>query len=198
MQRNGMLVLSIVAFATAAGLFGIRQSLASEPLRKAPAQGETVADLFPTQALATHITPSAHSRGSKAPTTMRVPDLSSGLTYQNDGFLGARQATSQDGRQALTFLWFRNEAAMLAWYEHRVERQIIQPYFPDMAGQKPTFYGDRNPEKNVMVIATLTPNPKAETDSHATPVLEASFDVYNSTGPRTTVGQDRPRGHLVD
>lgn len=198
MQRNGMLVLSLVAFATAVGLFGVRQSLASEPVRKASDESESVADLFPTQALATRTREVPHSR-DQTPGPTRIPDLASGLNYHDDGYLGSRRAMSQDGRQVLTFLWFRNEATMLAWYENRVERQIIHPYFPNLSGQKPVFYGDRDPNRNVMVLATLTPNEQAKSNPLAAPISEATFDVYTATAPRTSLGETRARGsHLVD
>lgn len=186
-----MFVGSFVAFAAAVGLFGVRQSLAATPPPASLGESDSIVDVFKAQgALDRKV---EVPKGRRVPVAVdrvlsKLPAITKGLTLKKDGYLGRRNATSEDGRQKLVFVWFKDSDSMLNWYEKHVEKELLRPFFPSLAGKKPKFYESLVPKKPVMVIATLTPDFKHHNGKDALAVGQASFEVFSSAAPALAMG----------
>lgn len=197
-----MFIGSFVAFAAAIGLFGVRQSLAATPATAPLGDSDSIVNVFNAQGATNANVPS--TRGERAmmlrgtstnrfPVAVdrimrRLPQLTKGLTMKKDGYLGRRNATSEDGRQRMVFVWFKDNTSMLKWYETQVEKQLLRPFFPELSGKKPKFYENLLPNRPVMVIATLTPNFKNQDDPRASAIGQASFEVFSAAAPALKKG----------
>ena len=185
-----MFVGSFVALALALGLLGVRQGIAAVPTPEAPKGSDSIVEVFEEQG-ALHASPvnlKAEKMSKISQVIERFDAITKDQPVKKDGYLGSRVAVSEDGRQRMVFVWFKNQAAMMNWYENQVEKEVLRPFFPDLMGQKPKLNGSLAPNQPVMLVATLSPDFYGKKQLRCVGISHASFEVFASAGPALALG----------
>jgi hypothetical protein len=185
-----MFVASFVALAIALGLLGVRQSIAAVPAPEATQNSDSIVEVFEEQGAlnASPINLKEESLSKVSQVIERLDGITKNQLIKKDGYLGSRTAISEDGRQRMVFVWFKNQASMLDWYENQVEKEVLRPFFPDLVGKKPKMNGSLAPNQPVMLVATLSPDFYGKKQLRCVGISKASFEVFASAGPAVALG----------
>lgn len=185
-----MFVGSFAALAIALGLLGVRQSIAAVPTAAMTKESDSIVDVF--QAQGALDVPVEAPKGGGTAGIAQVMERFSAITkdqpLKKDGYLGSRTAVTEDGRQRMVFVWFKNQASLMKWYDTQAEKEIVRPFFPSLLGKKPKLNGEVAANQPVMFVATLTPEFEGKKRLRAAGISKASFEVFASAGPALALG----------
>ncbi|MBC8065547.1 MAG: hypothetical protein H7Y17_11995 [Chlorobia bacterium] len=124
------------------------------------------------------IRPAVAQEGSQKTLTVRdFPDLMSGLKA-TPGCMEVKNSTFNGGKQLAIYAWFKNKAAVNAWYHSPMHRDAMKRFFPKLPG-KPASLDDFKDEKApLLVVATVTPSEKPTIDGSPLAVSQIAIEIY--------------------
>jgi len=117
---------------------------------------------------------------SQEPKTLTVqdfPDLVSGLK-QTPGCLDVKTGALDNGKQLTVFAWFKNKAAVQAWYASPMHRDAMKKFFPNTPARSKTLTGFDDDKSPLLVVATVTPSSKPMIKGSPLAVSQIAIEIY--------------------
>lgn len=119
----------------------------------------------------------AQGDGQKTYTIRDFPDLNRGL-MATPGCLSVKNSTLEGGKQFVIYAWFKNKAAVNAWYNSPMHRSAMKKFFPKMSGQPSTLDGFKDEKSPVLVVASVTPAEKPMIDGSPLAISQIAIEMY--------------------
>lgn len=103
------------------------------------------------------------------------PDLGRGL-LATPGCLGVSSA-KVDGKLCI-FAWFKNKAAVNAWYHSDMHVGAMKRFFPDFIVRSEALPMFKDSKAPILMIASVTPSEKAQLPGSKLSVSQISIEAY--------------------
>lgn len=122
--------------------------------------------------------PRAQAQGDqKTLSVTDFPDLIGGLKA-TPGCLSVKNSGFNGGKQLAIFAWFKNKAAVNAWYNSKMHRDAMKKFFPNMPGRPTTLDGFKDEKSPLLVVATVTPSDKPAIEGSPLAVSQIAIEIY--------------------
>jgi hypothetical protein len=123
--------------------------------------------------------PKASAQGSspKLQSVRDFPDLVGGLKA-TPGCLDAREGSLNQGKQFAIFAWFKNKAAVNAWYNGKMHRDAMKKYFPNYAPRPLALEGFKDAKAPLLVAATITPSDTEGVQGTHLAISQIAIEIY--------------------
>ncbi len=119
-------------------------------------------------------------------TVQDFPNLFQGLK-QTPGILDVKVAIL-DGKKQTIFAWFKNKAAVNAWYTSKMHRDAMAKFFPNMRGNYETLAGFKDEKAPLLVVASVTPGEKLVMEGSALKAEQIAIEIYTPVPGGLTIG----------
>ena len=119
----------------------------------------------------------AQGAGQKPPTIADFPDLGAGLKA-TPGCIAVKSSAFGNGKQLASYAWFKNKAAVNAWYNSQMHRDAMKRFFPNMPGRPTALEGYKDSKSPLLVVATVTPSDKAAVPGSALLISQIAIEIY--------------------
>lgn len=131
------------------------------------------------------------ARGFAQPTqqTQRVndfPDLGKGLRA-TPGCLGVSSA-SVDGKLCI-FAWFKNKAAVNAWYHSKMHVDAMRRFFPDFSVKQEALPMFKDSKAPILMVASVTPSDKPGLPGSNLAVSQIAIEAYTPVPGGVALGK---------
>lgn len=103
--------------------------------------------------------PAAFTGKQQTQSVNDFPDLGKGL-MATPGCLGVQSFAVNDGKTFVISAWFKNRKALEAWYYSKMHQDAMAKFFPGLRSDRKPFAEFKDPEKPLLVIASVTPGDK--------------------------------------
>lgn len=104
------------------------------------------------------------------------PDLVSGLRA-TPGIIDVKVAVI-DGKKQTIFAWFKNKAAVDAWYNSPMHRNAMAKFFPNMRGAPHAVMGFADDKVPILVVASVTPSDHPHINGSRLAVSQIAIEMY--------------------
>ncbi|MBX3118437.1 MAG: antibiotic biosynthesis monooxygenase [Fimbriimonadaceae bacterium] len=126
--------------------------------------------------------------GGQGVLTVRdFPDLVSGLKA-TPGCMQVKTSSFNDGKQFAIYAWFKNKAAVDAWYNSPMHREAMKKFFPNMPGKAHSLTGFKDEKSPLLVVATVTPSDKPTVEGSPLAVSQIAIEIYTPVPGGVAVG----------
>lgn len=129
----------------------------------------------------------AQESGQKTLTVRDFPDLVGGLRA-TPGCLSVKNSAFDGGKQVAIYAWFKNKAAVNAWYHSPMHRDAMKKFFPKMPGHTQTLEGFKDDKSPVLVVASITPSEKPVIEGSPLAVSQIAIEMYTPIPGGITIG----------
>ncbi|MBX7131264.1 MAG: antibiotic biosynthesis monooxygenase [Fimbriimonadaceae bacterium] len=123
----------------------------------------------------------------KALTVQDFPDLVSGIKA-TPGCLGVKTGTLENGKQLAIYAWFKDKAAVQAWYTSPMHREAMKKFFPKLPGKTAALGQYRDDKSPLLVVATVTPSDKSHLEGSPLAVSQIAIEIYTPVPGGVTFG----------
>jgi hypothetical protein len=133
--------------------------------------------------------PRAQAQGSdqKSLRVSDFPDLIGGLKA-TPWCIAVKNSAFNGGKQLAIFAWFKNKAAVNAWYNSPMHRDAMRKFFPNMPGRASALEGMRDEKSPLLVVATVTPAEKPAIDGSPLAVSQIAIEIYTPAPGGVVIG----------
>jgi len=115
------------------------------------------------------------------------PDLVGGLKA-TPGCMAVRTSAFENGKQLAIFAWFKNKAAVNAWYNSPMHRGAMKRFFPGMQGGTTALEGFKDEKSPLLVVATVSPAEKPMLESTKLAISQIAIEIYTPVPGGLTIG----------
>lgn len=119
----------------------------------------------------------AQGDGQKTLKVSDFPDLVSGLKA-TPGCISVKNTAFANGKQLAIFAWFKNKAAVNAWYNSRMHRDAMKKFFPNQPGRRTALDGFKDTKSPLLVVATVTPSDKTGVEGSPLAISQIAIEIY--------------------
>ncbi|HJP82752.1 MAG TPA: antibiotic biosynthesis monooxygenase [Fimbriimonadaceae bacterium] len=120
-------------------------------------------------------------------TVGEFPDLVGGLRA-TPGCLSVKTSSFNAGKQAVIFSWFKNKAAVNAWYNSKMHRDAMRKFFPNHPGNPSALSGFKDEKSPLLVVASVTPSDKPMIAGSPLAVSQIAIEIYQPVPGGLTFG----------
>lgn len=134
--------------------------------------------------LASHLQPAPQN-----PQTFSVrdfPDLGKGL-METPGVLSVKSAIL-DGKRQTIFAWFKNKAAVNAWYHSKMHRDAMVKFFPNLPAKPESLSAFKDEKSPLLVVASVTPGTKPIMEGSPLMAEQIAIEIYAPVPGGITIG----------
>lgn len=119
----------------------------------------------------------AQGDGQKTLRVSDFPDLVGGLKA-TPGCLSVKNSTFNGGKQLVIFSWFKNKAAVNAWYNSPMHREAMKKFFPSMPGRPTSLEGFKDEKAPLLVVASVTAADKPTIAGSPLAISQIAIEIY--------------------
>ncbi len=76
------------------------------------------------------------------------------------------------------FAWFKNKAAVDAWYNSPMHRDAMKKFFPNMPGKAHALTNLKDEKTPLLVVATVTPSDKPMIEGSPLAISQIAIEIY--------------------
>lgn len=129
----------------------------------------------------------AQTTGQNPLTVRDFPDLQAGLKA-SPGCIDVKATALNGGKMMTIFAWFKNKAAVDAWYNSPMHREAMRKFFPNLPGKPRALSGLKDENIPLLVVATVTPSDKPMMEGSPLAISQIAIEIYSPVPGGITYG----------
>jgi len=121
--------------------------------------------------------PTAFDGKQKTQSVNDFPELGKGL-LATPGCLGIQSFAVNNNKTFVISAWFKNRKALEAWYYSKMHQDAMMKFFPGFRSDRKPFSQFKDPNKPLLIIASVTPGDKPIGSGSQLAVSQIAIEGY--------------------